>query len=197
LDESQTSNNAVKRKAERLCNEERSRKRQAIQGKKMMETFAKNHQLEPGTLVNLTVDLRDRSHCNPLGLMAVVFIVNQQGGFCAVTENGILGSNGQRRWFNFGDYSVLDDDTTTSQDIRNIRESIKNGKFNEKLYKIISMHKAHSIMVGHVANGRLKCSCKEGNCSGRCGCRRAKRKCTSRCTCCGMCNGSNDFESNL
>jgi hypothetical protein len=34
-----------KRKAERLCSEERSRKRQAIQGQKMVETFAKNHQL--------------------------------------------------------------------------------------------------------------------------------------------------------
>jgi hypothetical protein len=123
--------------------------------------------------------------------MAVVFLVNKNGGFCAVTENGILGSNRKKRWFNFGDYCILDEDTTTSQNVRDIRESIIKGQFSENNFKVISIHKAHSVMVGHVANGRLKCSCKGGKCSGRCGCRQADRKCTSRCASSGTCEWTN------
>jgi hypothetical protein len=175
-----------KRENYRQEHEEKSRKRQSVQGKRMTEAFARTRNIECGTLVNLTVIVRDRSNCNPLGITAVVFLVNTNGGFCAVCENGILGSQGQKHWFNFGDYSVLDPNVTITNKLADIRRLIQNGTFDEKTFNLIGMHKAHLIMVGHVPNGRQKCSCKGGLCSKRCGFCKSNRTCTSRCSCSGM-----------
>ena len=114
----------------------------------------------------------------------IVFYVNSNtGSVNVVTPYGIIGSDRSVRQIGLDKYSTLDDNATISEDLSNLRSTIKSGLFTDSQHDLITLPKAHLKMCGHTG-GRRKCSCK-GNCStDTCGCRKHGVLCSSACKNC-------------
>ena len=142
------------------------------QAKKMRNMFEKSITVKVGSYVSLKLDYRDISQCDPSGVIAVVFDVKKQsGGVRVVCEHGVIGSGHggkQQYWAPHGTWREKSENLTVSTRLKEIREEVNAGSFNEE------EHKNHF-------------------CGGNCGCRRNNRFCTSSCHCGGNCSYTTDF----
>lgn len=171
--------------------DKKNKLRQQKQASKMIQRHhASIAELKKGTIVSLYVDIRDRSQCNPSGILAVVFEVATARGVRLVSDDGVMGGGSHGKevvWFPESQYSVLSDNMTLPSNLKNVRQSILNGTFVEKNHAHLSVKKAQALSLGHVGRGRHRCKCQKGICGPNCGCRRGNTHCSSSCACSGKC----------
>jgi hypothetical protein len=171
--------------------DQKAQARQAKQGAKMHNQFKRSIKTNIGSIVCLRVDIRDRSQCNPSGILAVVFAVKEgTGGIRIVCEHGVIGTGRGGRgqyWAPIGTFVEQSANQTLTAGLEAIRAKVKNGTFIEWDYPHISQRDAQSQSLGHDTNGRHKCRCKKNECGGSCGCRRNGSYCSSSCSCGGSC----------
>ena len=141
------------RKRLRIDADSKSRKRQALQAEYMKKRQLSTLRVKNGSLVGVKVDKRDAARCNPLDIVGVVFdLRHQSGSFQVVCSDGIIGkgNNGRdKRFFSFGDYSILDEDIPLpSSSLKDIQDKIILSTWNGNDHPRISLAKAHQKDVG-------------------------------------------------
>ena len=176
--------------------DENAKKRQKHQGDQMEKRYLDyTSSITIGTVVQVVINPTERSRCNPLNILAIVFAKFWRGSsFRCVTEFGILGygnaKNKKELWlaadklilFKRGDHIAL------SPALENIRKQVLEGKFLPEHVPIVSMKKAHELSFGVMASGATTCRCKskKKKCSS-CICSKNNRMCHSGCACNGNC----------
>ena len=185
-------NDLSQREKAKIFSDRTQQERQQRQAKTMQERFAANCTVKVGTIVCFAVDIRDRSQCNPSGILAIVFAFKHTtGGVRLVCEHGVIGKgqNGRNEmWVPSDMYCVRNDNQTLPKRLKAIRDAVIAGTFDERNRTHISTKRAQMLSLGHDANGRRKCKCKNQRCRRGCGCVANGSHCNSGCMCGGNCD---------